>query len=135
VNIVSATDYIPYVDDNLLLNVIHKIETSGVTNSNARGDGGKAFGDFQIHQDYLDDVNRIASTSFTLEDMDDHVTARWAVCIYLSYYGENYKRKTGKIPSLIVYARIHNGGPNGYKKDVLTQDYVKKVQKIVSKKS
>lgn len=91
----------------------------------------KAYGLLQIRKPYLDDVNRIAGTSYTTEDMKDEALARWAAKIYLNYYGSAYEGKTGRYVTPEVYGRIHNGGPNGWKKSS-TNDYGEKVSQILS---
>ena len=80
----------------------------------------KAYGLYQIRQPYLTDVNRILRKSLTLEDIrgkgSEQIAAN-AVKVYLIHYGKRYARITGKQPTMEVYARMHNGGPNGWKKD------------------
>jgi len=85
----------------------------------------KAYGLLQIRSPYLKDVNKIAGKNevrrlwgkdqLTMEDMKDQAKAEWAFHVYLSHYGKVYTRKTGKVPTAEVYARIHNGGPNGWR--------------------
>jgi len=90
----------------------------------------KAYGLLQIRKPYLDDVNRIAGTSYTTEDMKDEEMARWAAKVYLEYYGRRYWRKTGKVPTPEVYGRIHNGGPDGWMKSS-TNEYGAKITRMV----
>lgn len=106
-------------------------------NDNAVGDNGNAVGRYQIWKAYVDDVNRIlklskSTTRFNYNDRRDPVKAAQMVRIYMSHYGKRYKKVTGKNPTLEVYARIHNGGPNGWKKPA-TIKYWKKVQKEMVK--
>lgn len=87
----------------------------------------KAYGLLQIRLPYLTDVNRIAGKKevqrmwgkeeLTLDDMRDQTMAEWAMVVYLSHYGKVYTRKTGLVPTVDIYARIHNGGPNGWQKE------------------
>ena len=86
----------------------------------------RAYGILQIRRPYIEDVNRIAGTGYTVQDMRDPELARWAATIYLGHYGARYTRITGKEPTLEVYARIHNGGPDGWRKDS-TNQYVRKM--------
>lgn len=114
-----------------LLNAIKNVESSG--NSSAVGDNGKAVGAYQIHKVYVDDVNKILKnkgfkTRFTYSDRFNAHKSRVMTCIYLNHYGKVYECKTGKKASLEVLARIHNGGPNGYKKQA-TMKYWNKVKK------
>ena len=98
----------------------------------------KAHGLLQIRQPYLDDVNRIVGKKImtkmwgkpklTLSDIKQDVNkAIWAMKIYLVHYGKQYERETGKKVTAQIYARIHNGGPQGYKKWA-TKEYWAKVQ-------
>ena len=100
----------------------------------------KAYGLYQIRKPYLDDVNRIAGVdlintmwgkdSLTLEDMKDEAKARWATSVYLKHYGDRYASITGMPANNEVYARIHNGGPNGWKK-ASTNAYFNKIIAIL----
>ena len=75
----------------------------------------KAYGIYQIRQPYLDDVNRIAGTNFTIEDMvESEVISRWCVVTYIKHYGR--QERTGKPLTMEIASRLHNGGPNGYKR-------------------
>ena len=97
----------------------------------------KAFGLLQVRKPYLDDVNRIVGRKdmmrmwgkqrLTTEDMKDKAKAVWATKVYLTYYGKVYEDETGKKVTPEVYARIHNGGPSGWKKWV-TKSYWHKVR-------
>lgn len=112
------------------------VESGG--NPDAVGDlhlKNKAYGQYQIRQPYLTDVNRISGKSLTLEDVrgkDSEETAAWAVKVYLIHYGKRYTRITGKKPIAEVYARMHNGGPNGWKK-TSTNAYWEKVRRTLAK--
>lgn len=92
------------------------------------GDGGRAVGPLQTHAAVVHDVNRIYGTNYTLADRRDPAMSRTMAAMYLTYYGEQYQRTTGRAPTAEVYARIWNGGPTGYKKKA-TLKYWKKVQK------
>lgn len=91
----------------------------------------KAYGLLQVRQPYLTDVNRIAGKEkvrrrwgkdvLTLMDMKDRDKAEWAFLIYISHYGKRYTKLTGKNPTVEVYARIHNGGPDGWRKKTTVQ--------------
>jgi hypothetical protein len=121
-------DKIPGEDLDDVLEHLIRVENPG-RDVDAVGDKhlfNKAYGVLQIRKPYLDDVNKIAGTSYTIKDMKNPVKARWAAKVYLNYYGEKYEDKTGNTPTLEVYARIHNGGPNGWKK-ASTNDYVRKI--------
>ncbi|MFH1455227.1 MAG: hypothetical protein ABIF22_02835 [bacterium] len=102
----------------------------------------KAYGLLQIRKPYLDDVNQIAGkkeirrlwgkNKLTVQDMKSQKKAEWAFRVYMSYYGKVYKHKTRKVPTIEVYARMHNGGPVGWKKKS-TKKYGKAVVRYVQK--
>ena len=72
-----------------------------------------AVGRYQIRPQYLKEVNRIQrmrkGTAFTYADRLDKTKARQMVKIYLCFWGEQYRKATGKAPTDEVYAKIHNG--------------------------
>ena len=116
-----------HVDADTLFTALEKAENpSG--DPNKVGDNhlrNKAHGLLQIRKSYLDDVNKIAGydvlliwgkTELTMEDMKDKDKARWVAKVYLTHYGELYEKRTGKAPTMEVYAKIHNGGPNGWRR-------------------
>jgi hypothetical protein len=77
----------------------------------------RAYGVAQIRQPYLDDVNRIAGTAYTMDQVRRSTSlSRWCVVQYIKHYGARYTRLTGKPLTMDVAYRIHNGGPNGYKR-------------------
>ena len=80
------------------------------------GDGGLAKGPYQIHACVVQDVNAVYGTSFTHEQMRNLGLARYVCLRYLQHWGGHYKITTGKEPTLEVYCRIWNGGPNGWKR-------------------
>lgn len=78
---------------------------------------------YQIRDIYIKDVNQImmrpgwrcypgfiVSDKFSKDKSEDMMRVYWA------YWGEHYEEKTGKPVSYEVLARIHNGGPLGWKK-------------------
>ena len=80
-----------------------------------RGDGESSWGRLQIGQACIDDVNRIYGTSYVHEDADDYDKARDICRLYLTYWGNHYKRVTGKDPDEMIYSMIWNGGPSAWK--------------------
>ena len=119
-----------------LLNAIMMVESNG--KADAKGDYSKktkeyrAIGAYQLWKIYVDDVNRISGKKFSYEDRWDIEKSKEMVKIYLVYYGERYERLTGKVATDEVLSRIHNGGPNGYKKEA-TKSYWNKIQKELNK--
>lgn len=96
------------------------------------GDGGKAVGRFQIWPCYVNDVNRILGyNAFTLNDRRDPVNALQMVKIYTEYYGKRYERITGKKVTDEIIARLHNGGPNGFRKSC-TLKYWHKIKRVIN---
>lgn len=97
-----------------LLAAIALVESGG--NPAAVGDHGRAFGLYQIHAGVVTDVNRHFGTTWRhVEVMDPNIAAKVARA-YLEYYGALYLARTGQAPTLEVYARIWNGGPNGWRR-------------------
>ena len=90
---------------------------------NARED---AHGRFQIRAAYLADANEYAGTAYTLADCHDPAIARAVVCAYLTRYG-NALARTGRLVTARDLARIHNGGPKGWKKSA-TLDYAERFE-------
>ena len=119
---------------NMILFLTALIEVESGGDRNAIGDKhlkNKAYGVCQIRQPYLDDVNRIAGTHFTLK----HVAAspaisKWATVTYVRHYGKRYTRLTGKPLTYEVAARMHNGGLNGWKRESTDAHWVKVKNKL-----
>jgi len=89
----------------------------------------KAYGCLQIRQPYLDDANRIAGTSYTMDQVrNSRALSKWCAVTYLRHYGAHYERVTGNQASYEVLARIHNGGPSGWRK-TSTEGYWKRYQR------
>lgn len=103
-------------DIERLLDAIARIESH--CDPNAVGDGGRALGAYQIHRIYWEDGTRLLGVDWPHRDATDLKKARRVVKAYLFHYGK------GK--SLIEMARIHNGGPHGYRKKA-TLPYARKI--------
>lgn len=117
---------------NIILTLLMAISiVESKNNDNAVGKHGE-IGRYQIRQCYLDDANRFLKSNYTLQDMKNPDIAKQVVIAYLTHYGNHYQKKTGKTPTFEIYARIHNGGPYGYKKDC-TIPYWKKLEKELKK--
>ena len=99
------------------------VESGG--NDHAWGDNGKAWGCLQIRAEVVEDVKRISPR-------DDHydafvrADAIWICQTYLNHYVT--RKRLGRNPTLQDYARVWNGGPQGWKKDS-TLPYWVKVEK------
>ncbi len=103
-----------------LLDAIAQVESR--SDRNAVGDSGRAIGVYQIHQRYWQDGTRILGIDWPYKDATNPAKARQVVRAYLRHYGKDR--------SLLDMARIHNGGPNGHKKQS-TQDYARKIEAIL----
>ena len=115
-----------------LLFVIAMVESGG--NPDVKdGDGGLAFGMYQIHSGYVQDVNRVYGTHYTHEDMRERKKAEDVVLKYLAYWGERYQINTGNPPTAEDYFRLHNGGCHFWKKRQLTDGYVRKCERIIAR--
>jgi len=102
-----------------LWQAICTVESGG--NPNAYNRKEQAAGIAQIRPVCLRDVNRIArlrslDERFTSTDRNNPTIARRMWALYLEHYGKAYARRTGRDPTSEVYARIWNGGPEGWRK-------------------
>ena len=111
--------------DKSLLRAISKVESNN--KELAIGDSGKAYGAFQIHKIYVDDVNRFSVKKYKHTDAFNKKIAEEIVVKYLQHYGRRYEKITGRPVSREALARIHNGGPDGWKKTA-TIKYWKKIK-------
>ena len=107
----------------LLLPALIQVESSGI--DSAVGDNGRAVGCLQLWQIYVRDVNRIAGTDYVYDDRYDRKKSIEMTKIYLRHYGS--EKRLGHKPTLQDLARIHNGGPNGYK-NPKTLKYWRKIE-------
>lgn len=101
-----------------LIAALIAVESGG--RDNAIGDGGRAIGALQIHKAVVVDVNRIAGTSYTHQQMTNRIAARRVCEIYLRRYAAGKSDEEA--------ARIWNGGPTGHQKPA-TLSYWNKVKK------
>lgn len=95
-----------------------------------------AIGLYQLHIEYVEDVKAIVKRlklpgkKYIYADRKDPDKSRQMVGSYLFYYGSAYMLKTGKMPTVEVLSRIHNGGPRGYTKKA-TEKYWAKVKAVL----
>jgi hypothetical protein len=119
VSLAAASAQAAAVDANdieRLLDAIARVESH--YDPNAVGDSGRALGAYQIHRAYWEDGTELLGVDWPHRDATDPKKARRVVKAYLLHYGN------GK--SLIEMARIHNGGPCGYRKKA-TVCYARKI--------
>lgn len=107
------------------LDCLASVESGG--NPQAIGDGGRAVGIFQLWKIYVDDVNRIiGKPQFDYADRLNPDKSRAMVKVYLNHYAT--EKRLGRPATFEDMARIHNGGPNGYKKSS-TVKYWQKIKR------
>jgi|TARA_R100000482_G_C5113545_1_gene141814 hypothetical protein len=111
-----------------LLAALIAVESGG--DPNAIGDDGEAVGVLQMHRGVIDDVNRIFGTDFIYDDRYEEQMSRTIAILYLSYWGGRFEDNTGMKVTAETYARIWNGGPNGWNKKS-TDAYWQKVKEIL----
>jgi len=93
------------------------------------GDGGRAIGPYQIWNVYWQDaVEFDESIGGTYEDCVKKEYSERIIRAYWQRYAT--QKRLGRKPTDEDRARIHNGGPNGYKKES-TEKYWKKVKEIL----
>ena len=126
---IDDTINIGYTFDDLL-DAIEWVESKG--DAGAVGDNGDAVGAYQIHEIYVDDVNMLCGDLFTYEDRWDKAESRIMTNIYLRWYAS--RENLGREPTLEDAARIHNGGPDGWKKES-TKPYWLKVKARIEPKT
>ncbi len=107
-----------------LLDAIEWVESKG--DPSAVGKDGE-LGSFQIKKIYVDDVNRIIwrGGEYSYGDRKNRHLSREMVKIYLGWYAT--RSKIGRRVTLEDFVRIHNGGPQGHKKEC-TKPYWEKVK-------
>lgn len=105
------------------------VESGG--NDKAVGDNGASHGPLQIQKACLIDANEwrkargLSQFKFP-QDCYDRQKAEQIMIAYLHRYAN--ENRLGRRPTIEDYARIWNGGPNGYKKQA-TVKYWNKVKK------
>ena len=127
----SSTDKILKIDHQIdwerLTHAIHMVETGG-KNGPVLGDSGNALGPLQIHRSYYVD-SRTPGSYNQVADL------RYATKVYRNYMRRYATAsRLGRVPTAQDVARIHNGGPNGYKKSS-TIKYWNKVRKYYESSS
>ena len=119
---------LPMIKINILIAALIAVESAG--NDAAVGDNGMAVGCLQIWETTVEDINRFAGTSYTAADRRDRKKSIEMCKLYLTHYGT--EKRLGRTPTVEELARIWNGGPNGYKRDITLQ-YWKKVKSKLEK--
>lgn len=85
---------------------------------------------YQVRRIYLDDLGRINGCHYPDSVMTDKDACEKLMFDYWHYYGYHYHMTTRKPVTYEVLARMHNGGPDGWKK-ASTVAYWAKVKKVM----
>lgn len=106
------------------------------------GNGKRAANVYQLEQVYLCDCNSILRMRCLQRgevfrplmgsDVLDRRKSEAMMALYWEYYGRVYEMRTGKKVTYQVLARIHNGGPSGWKMSC-TMGYWHKVERRLEK--
>lgn len=95
-----------------LLNALYKVESN--SGQQLVGDNGKAIGPYQIWRTYWQDAIDFDSTiGGRYEDCMDKQYAERVIRAYWARYATS--KRLGHEPTPEDLARIHKGGPNGYR--------------------
>lgn len=87
---------------------------------------------YQLRPIYVRDISRVSGKPLTFaQATGSDAMARWCIVTYWDYYGWRYYIETGKRPTAEVLARMHNGGPDGWKRRA-TLPYWWRVKKVLS---
>jgi hypothetical protein len=109
-----------------LIQALIRVESSG--NTRAIGDkerDHKAYGPLQVRQLVCDDINNRYHTNYRAEDCLGNVAL--SITIFKKYVIMWAKEsRLGHIPTDADYARIWNGGPEGWRRKA-TEGYIAKV--------
>ena len=125
------------MSDDIFWDAIKQVESCG--NENAVGDNGRSIGALQIQRCYYNDaVERNSSlqsgkyAGYKYENCSGPGSFEYSREVaqgYMNRYAT--ERRLGHPPTYEDMARIHNGGPNGYKMEA-TVKYWEKVKKILN---
>jgi len=133
------------IDWGLLLAALIAVESGG--DCNAIGDNGKAVGCLQIHPIMVDDCNRILDIKgkgqqkvarpfrFKKSDREFDSVSRNMAVTYLRWYGDRQWHKNIGMGKYEFYARIWNGGPDGWSEEATVKYWgkVKAAMEIIRK--
>ena len=113
-----------------LLIAIIIVESGG--NKDAIGDNGKSYGCLQMTKAYVEDAAKYAGEDWVHEDAFDMTKAFQIFNAYIEKYAT--EERIGRPITPEDIARIHNGGPNGWRK-LSTKKYWKRVQEVIKANS
>ena len=132
--------FVRSVPTDIFWNAIQQVETGGVSDpENAIGDNGAAIGPLQIHRVYYNDAVQFDHSlqsgrydGYTYERCMGEGSFEYSKNVgnaYMSRYAT--EARLGHAPTDEDFARIHNGGPNGWRNSE-TLKYWYKVQAILN---
>jgi len=98
-------------------------------NPSAVGDKFEALGILQMHSAYVQDAAEFAGEDWEHINALDEITSIRIFRAYMARYAT--EERLGRPVTLEDIARIHNGGPNGYKK-LSTIPYWNKVKCLIN---
>ena len=100
--------HVATITPDQLMDAIAVVESNrGATSSNV----------YQLNPIYVRDVCRITGQRITFEQaVGDPAVARSCIEAYWDYYGHRYYLLAKKRADAQVLARIHNGGPDGWRR-------------------
>jgi hypothetical protein len=101
-------------------------------NPSAVGDNFEALGMLQMHPAYVRDASEYANENWKHLNALDEMTAIRIFRAYMARYAT--EERLGRPVTYEDIARIHNGGPNGYKK-LSTIPYWNKVKCLLEQQS
>lgn len=113
-------------DIDRVFHVLAQLESGG--NPAAYNEREEAAGLYQIRPIYVADANRIiGQDEFSLDDRWSVERSQAMIAVYWSHYATS--KRLGRNPTVEDLARIHNGGPNGWKKTT-TDSYAAKFMEL-----
>ena len=119
------------------LDAIRQVESGGLPDEGvgARGDNGNALGPYQIWSAYhFDAAERDRSLTDYSKCLTSKAYSERVIDAYMGRYArasrDRLKKGVGTLADIERVARIHNGGPRGYKKKA-TLGYWRKVQEAL----
>ena len=130
----------PNVPSDRLWDAIKEVETGGVKNPEmAVGDNGKAIGPLQLHEGYYNDAVKFHPSlqsgrynGYTYENCKGPGSFEYSKMVgnaYMAKYATT--KRLGRTPTDEDFARIHNGGPYGWKRSS-TLGYWRKVRAVLN---
>lgn len=111
----------------LLLIAMMTVESNGF--NWAIGDNGKSWGVLQLQEAYIQDAAEYAGEDWVHGDAMNRETSIKIVNAYMQRYAN--QKRLGRYATAEDIARIHNGGPNGYKKSATDKYWFKVKRQLI----